>query len=144
MIAAEPAFSLQASRPEAFAPRLPDAGAIAGCALRFLLQELETWPKPGLVSHIDSGSHTDMDADTFRASAATIAPFFEDLVEAGARGSGMDRLRIIGLEAESVMLAATGGGNAHRGAIFDRPGDGQSGHSARSRAVRLFLASCSR
>ncbi len=40
------------------------------------------------------------------------------LAEAGARGCGMGRLRIIGLEAEAAMLAATAGVNTHRGAIF--------------------------
>ena len=40
------------------------------------------------------------------------------LADAGARGCGMGRLRIIGLEAEAAMLAATSGVNTHRGAIF--------------------------
>lgn len=39
------------------------AEVIACLAIRCLLRELETWPKPGLVSRIDSGSHSDMDAD---------------------------------------------------------------------------------
>ena len=87
-------------------------------AARALLLELETWPKPGLVSHVDSGSHADMDAATFRASAAAIEPYLRALAEAGAEGCGMGRLRVIGREAEAAMLAATGGINTHRGAIF--------------------------
>ncbi|MGU3662902.1 triphosphoribosyl-dephospho-CoA synthase MdcB [Methylobacterium sp. A49B] len=83
-----------------------------------LIAELETWPKPGLVSPVDSGSHDDMDAATLRASAAAIRPFFADLVVAGARGAAMPELRAIGLRAEAAMMAATGGVNAHRGAIF--------------------------
>jgi triphosphoribosyl-dephospho-CoA synthase len=83
-----------------------------------MLAELETWPKPGLVSHVDSGSHADMDAWTFRASVAAITPFFGRLTLAGAAASGMDGLRGIGLEAERAMLEATGGANTHRGAIF--------------------------
>jgi triphosphoribosyl-dephospho-CoA synthase len=83
-----------------------------------LLEELETWPKPGLVSHVDSGSHTDMDASTLRASATAITPFYYQLTVAGAAESGMNRLREIGLEAERAMLAATSGVNTHRGAIF--------------------------
>lgn len=79
---------------------------------------METWPKPGLVSHVDAGSHDDMDASTFRASARAIAPFLKALADAGADGAGMERLRIIGLEAEAAMLDATGGVNTHRGAIF--------------------------
>ena len=47
-----------------------NAEAIADSAVQCLLLELETWPKPGLVSHVDNGSHDDMDAGTFRRSAA--------------------------------------------------------------------------
>jgi triphosphoribosyl-dephospho-CoA synthase len=92
--------------------------SIAARAIECLLLELETWPKPGLVSHIDTGSHDDMDANTFRLSAAAIEPYFEALAEAGASGCGMAALRRIGLDAEAAMLAATGGINTHRGAIF--------------------------
>jgi triphosphoribosyl-dephospho-CoA synthase len=94
------------------------ADHVADTAQTALLAELETWPKPGLVSHVDSGSHTDMDASTLRASARAIAPFYYQLTVAGAAQSGMNGLREIGLEAEHAMLAATGGVNTHRGAIF--------------------------
>jgi triphosphoribosyl-dephospho-CoA synthase len=94
------------------------AAAIASMAVRCLLLELETWPKPGLVSHIDPGSHADMNARTFRRSAAAIHPYLHALAEAGGQGCGMGRFRIIGLEAEAVMFAATTGVNTHRGAIF--------------------------
>jgi len=95
-----------------------DVSAIGDSAARCLVMELETWPKPGLVSDIDSGSHDDMDAGTFRRSAAAIKPYFQDLADAAAQGCGMGRLRIIGLEAEGAMFAATSGVNTHRGAIF--------------------------
>ncbi|MGI4747760.1 MAG: triphosphoribosyl-dephospho-CoA synthase MdcB [Janthinobacterium lividum] len=95
-----------------------NAARVAGTAVAALVAELETWPKPGLVSHIDSGSHTDMTAATFRVSAAAIEPFFAGLVIAGAAGATMDGLRAIGVAAEQAMLAATDGVNTHRGAIF--------------------------
>ncbi|WP_313901491.1 triphosphoribosyl-dephospho-CoA synthase MdcB [Methylobacterium sp. J-070] len=91
---------------------------MAALAHDALIDELETWPKPGLVSPVDSGSHDDMDADTLRRSAAAIRPFFADLVAAGSRGAALTDLRAIGLAAEAAMMAATGGVNAHRGAIF--------------------------
>ena len=94
------------------------AEAIAAFAVRCLLLELETWPKPGLVSHIDPGSHADMNAGTFRRSAAAIQPYLHALAEAGAQGCCMGRLRVIGLDAEAAMLAATADVNTHRGAIF--------------------------
>jgi triphosphoribosyl-dephospho-CoA synthase len=53
------------------------ADAIAASAVECLLMELETWPKPGLVSHVDSGSHDDMDANTFRTSAVTLEPYHQ-------------------------------------------------------------------
>jgi triphosphoribosyl-dephospho-CoA synthase len=89
--------------------------ALAAAALR---DELATWPKPGLVSHIDAGSHGDMTARTFLASVEAIEPFFAELAFAGAAGSGMAELRAIGLEAEAAMLVATRGVNTHRGALF--------------------------
>ena len=57
-----------------------------------------------------------MDAGTFRAGAEALHPFFVALASAG--GTGMDELRGIGLLAEQAMMAATGGANTHRGAIF--------------------------
>ena len=91
---------------------------IAVEAQRALRLEIETFPKPGLVSHKDSGSHTDMDASTFHASTAALGPFFAELAAAGAEECPMSTLREIGLRAESAMLLATGGTNTHRGAIF--------------------------
>ena len=92
--------------------------AIAALAAAALLAELETYPKPGLVSLVDSGSHDDMNAGTFRRSIAAIAPFYARLALAGAAGAPLADLRAIGLDAEAAMLAATGGVNTHRGAIF--------------------------
>ena len=94
------------------------ASGLARQAHLALLLELRTWPKPGLVSHRDSGAHHDMDAALFRRSAKAIAPFFSDLAAAGADHVEMGRLREIGLEAEFAMMAATGNVNTHRGAIF--------------------------
>ncbi|KUY89690.1 MULTISPECIES: triphosphoribosyl-dephospho-CoA synthase MdcB [unclassified Burkholderia] len=95
-----------------------DAERIAELAERSLVLEIETYPKPGLVSHVDTGSHADMDAATFARSAAVLRPYFAELADAGARDAGMAVLRKIGLRAEHAMLAATGGVNTHRGAIF--------------------------
>ncbi|MDT8330812.1 triphosphoribosyl-dephospho-CoA synthase MdcB [Roseomonas gilardii] len=95
-----------------------EAARIGSLAAHCLVLEVETWPKPGLVSHLDNGSHTDMDADSFRRSAAAIEPFLTRLAIAGIEDATMPRLRAIGLEAERAMLLATGGVNTHRGAIF--------------------------
>jgi triphosphoribosyl-dephospho-CoA synthase len=110
-------------RPQVLPPRSMasvkrDAREIAAHAVDCLLQELETYPKPGLVSHIDAGSHTDMDADTLRRSATALGPYLCALAEAGAQDSDMGRLRVIGIEAEVAMLEVTAGVNTHRGAIF--------------------------
>jgi triphosphoribosyl-dephospho-CoA synthase len=91
---------------------------VAALAVACLARELATWPKPGLVSHVDAGSHADMDAGTFRRSAAALRPHLAALAEAGRAGAGMARLRAIGVAAEADMMAATGGVNTHRGAIF--------------------------
>jgi triphosphoribosyl-dephospho-CoA synthase len=100
------------------APSRSWSQSVATLAERSLLLEVDTWPKPGLVSGRDNGSHTDMDAATFRRSAAAIRPFLGQLVEAGMLNLDMPALRKIGLGAERAMLNATDGVNTHRGAIF--------------------------
>jgi triphosphoribosyl-dephospho-CoA synthase len=94
------------------------AERVAAMAEHSLLSEMSTFPKPGLVSDIDNGSHTDMNAAMFRRSAAAIRPFFRELVVAGVCNAEMSSLRRIGLRAERAMLEVTRGINTHRGAIF--------------------------
>jgi triphosphoribosyl-dephospho-CoA synthase len=91
---------------------------ISRTAINALHQELCAYPKPGLVSQIDSGSHEDMDAATFLCSMLSLQDYFFQIAAAGTRNAGFDELRCLGLEAESRMLQATRGINTHRGAIF--------------------------
>lgn len=90
---------------------------IAESAAHALREELETYPKPGLVSFVDCGSHPDMCADDFLASIAAITPTFARMAEAAEHATLTD-LQRIGLDAEAAMFAATKGRNTHRGAIF--------------------------
>ncbi|MGJ7915963.1 triphosphoribosyl-dephospho-CoA synthase MdcB [Massilia sp. LXY-6] len=91
---------------------------VARHAVRSLYQELALYPKPGLVSLVDTGSHDDMDASTFVRSLFSLRRYFLDIALAGAQGSKFETLRLLGIDAERRMLAATGGINTHRGAIF--------------------------
>jgi triphosphoribosyl-dephospho-CoA synthase len=96
----------------------PDAEIIVAAAIEAIHEELETYPKPGLVSYVDSGSHVDMDVKHFLNSIRTLPDYFQSIVEAGKRGAPMEELRQLGINAEQKMLAATSGVNTHRGAIF--------------------------
>ena len=96
-----------------FSPR-----RIRRLAVRALLAELATFPKPGLVSLVDAGSHDDMDAATFVRSARALRGYFRDVAAAGRDGAPFSRLRDLGSAAEAHMVRATGGVNTHRGAIF--------------------------
>jgi triphosphoribosyl-dephospho-CoA synthase len=91
---------------------------VARHAVRSLYQELVLYPKPGLVSLVDTGSHDDMDASTFVRSLFSLRRYFLDIALAGAQGAEFTVLRSLGIEAERRMLLATGGINTHRGAIF--------------------------
>jgi triphosphoribosyl-dephospho-CoA synthase len=90
-------------------------GALAAQALR---AELALDPKPGLVTPSRRGSHADMDHATFIASIAALEPYFVDCAALGAAGAGFAELRQRAIVAEAQMLAATGGVNTHKGAIF--------------------------
>ncbi|WP_426112579.1 triphosphoribosyl-dephospho-CoA synthase MdcB [Massilia sp. PWRC2] len=87
-------------------------------ALGALHAELLLYPKPGLVSLIDNGSHTDMNAATFMRSLFSLRHYFAAISRAGAAAAPFSVLRQLGQHAELRMLAATGGINTHRGAIF--------------------------
>ncbi|WP_052710271.1 triphosphoribosyl-dephospho-CoA synthase MdcB [Azospirillum thiophilum] len=99
-------------------PALPLAGAIGRAAVRALYAELALHPKPGLVSPLDSGSHDDMDMGTFLRSLFALRGYFRAIAAAGAEGADFPTLRELGITAERRMLAATGGVNTHRGAVF--------------------------
>lgn len=90
----------------------------AVCAIRSLHAELVLYPKPGLVSPVDNGSHDDMDAGLFMRSLFSLRHYFIRMAHAGAQAASFDALKQYGMQAERRMLAATNGINTHRGAIF--------------------------
>ena len=87
-------------------------------AVQSLFDELMLYPKPGLVSPVDNGSHSDMDAGTFLRSLFSLRHYFVRIARAGTDGATFGELKRLGIQAEEAMLAATGGINTHRGAIF--------------------------
>ena len=98
-------------------------GRLAAAALR---AEAILTPKPGLVDQRGSGAHDDMDLKMLLRSAAVLEPWFATLAQIAARAPGTPgaalhlrhELGRIGRQAEADMLAATGGVNTHRGALF--------------------------
>lgn len=101
-----------------------DRDTAGSLALRALMDEVCTTPKPGLVDRANSGSHRDMDIFTFTASASALAPYLRQCVAIGqdtrqlAPEETFRRLRKAGLQAEQAMFSATHGVNTHKGAIF--------------------------
>ena len=93
--------------------------SLAGSAVAALIQELESYPKPGLVSPRDSGAHTDMDHALMYQSAQALFHPFARIAAAGREACPFEFSLIpLGLAAEREMHRATGGVNTHRGAIF--------------------------
>jgi len=107
-------------REEALAAPVPDAHAqrVGRAAIAALYDELALAPKPGLVSFVDAGSHTDMDASTFVRSLFALRHYFARIAMLGAVRAPFAALEALGVAAEARMLAATGGINTHRGAVF--------------------------
>lgn len=99
-----------------------DAGQLAELARQALVAEVELTPKPGLVDRRGAGAHSDLSLDLMRQSAAAIAPYFEAMGDS-AQSMPFDlglrtEVAAIGRAAESAMLQATNGSNAHKGAIW--------------------------
>ncbi|WP_251969329.1 triphosphoribosyl-dephospho-CoA synthase [Sphaerotilus microaerophilus] len=106
--------------PAAAAHALPagQGTLVARAAVLALHDELALAPKPGLVSFADSGSHDDMDAQTFLRSLMALRGYFGAIHGLGAQGAPFAALERCGIAAEATMLQATQGINTHRGAIF--------------------------
>jgi triphosphoribosyl-dephospho-CoA synthase len=94
------------------------AREVARLAVRSLHEELCLYPKPGLVSLVDTGSHDDMDAATFMRSLFSLRHYFKKICLAGWDDAPFAQLKLLGIAAEAAMLKATRGVNTHRGAIF--------------------------
>ena len=100
------------------------ADLAASAAVRGLLYEVSTTPKPGLVDRNNSGSHSDMDFFTFLDSSASLIPWFREFFCLGwdhadeADEQIFERLRYAGQRAETAMFSATHGINTHKGLVF--------------------------
>jgi triphosphoribosyl-dephospho-CoA synthase len=100
----------------------PDAPAIADLAVTALLAEAELTPKPGLVDGRGPGAHADMTVGTLRDSATALRTAFAECASAAEELElGTDlraEIGVVGRVGEQTMLAATGGVNTHRGALW--------------------------
>ncbi len=99
------------------------ASIIGNLALKAMLTELDTYPKPGLVTPFSCGAHKDMDYALMKKSANAIAPYFNEICYNALMYDGevkdlLKTLRPIGLRAEKAMYEATSGINTHKGMIF--------------------------
>jgi triphosphoribosyl-dephospho-CoA synthase len=98
------------------------AERLAQLAVDALVDEAMLTPKPGLVDMRGSGAHTDLSWLLMCRSAYALQPAFRAMAEAGASLDDMNELRrrigAVGRDAEAAMMAATGGVNTHRGAIW--------------------------
>jgi triphosphoribosyl-dephospho-CoA synthase len=98
------------------------AAYLADMAVSALIHEATLTPKPGLVDLRGGGTHRDMDWAMLCHSARTLHPAFAAMADAGGTIAEPARLRErigqIGRDGEAAMLAATGGVNTHRGAIW--------------------------
>ncbi len=98
------------------------AGELAERAVRALILEALLTPKPALVDQRGPGAHRDLDlAKLLRSARALRDTFHRMALDAGTSTAGVllrERLGALGRCGERAMLEATGGSNAHRGAIW--------------------------
>ena len=102
------------SEAAALCPETTHPYLLAALADRALRMELDLPGKPGLVCPDSCGAHKDMDYATMLRGIEALRPFWSRM----ALVASAQELRQLGIEAEEAMLAATGGVNTHRGAIF--------------------------
>jgi triphosphoribosyl-dephospho-CoA synthase len=99
---------------------------LADLAVAALIDEVTLTPKPGLVDLRSRGAHRDLSWDLMCHSAWALHPTFLAMAQAGCRFASSanalltlrETIGAIGRRGEQAMLAATGGVNTHRGAIW--------------------------
>ena len=97
---------------------------VSELAKNALIDEVTSYPKPGLVDSKNNGAHVDMNIDTFIKSANALEEYFYKFAEYGKNTANIEEKeslpkgRLIGIEAERAMFEATGGINSHKGIIF--------------------------
>lgn len=110
------------TEPPAASPYSDLAMRLARFATDALIEEAHATPKPALVDRRGNGAHRDLSLAVMERSAYALEPTFAALARAsqGKRPSAALRadLAAIGRNGESVMMHATQGSNAHRGAIW--------------------------
>jgi len=92
-------------------------------AQKATLLEVSLTPKPGLVDFNDSGSHSDMNFNTFMVSSAAISVYWRELAGLGfykysQLSEVLPEIREIGLKAEMKMFGQTNNVNTQKGLIF--------------------------
>ena len=102
------------SEAAALCPETTHPYLLSALADRALRMELDLPGKPGLVCPDSCGAHKDMDYGTMLRGIEALRPFWSRM----ALAASAEELQQLGIEAESAMMAATGGVNTHRGAIF--------------------------
>lgn len=95
---------------------------LAQLAVDALIAEADLTPKPALVDGRGPGAHKDLTLDLLLRSANALQPCFQQIAAAASNAEPSqelrERLASIGRRGEETMYAATGGSNAHRGAIW--------------------------
>ncbi len=96
--------------------------SLAQTAIQALIAEARLTPKPALVDGRGNGAHRDLSLALLVRSAHALRRTFEEVAVA-CRNAALDialreRLGAIGRSGERRMLAATGGVNTHRGALW--------------------------
>ena len=93
-------------------------------ALKALLYEVVTLPKPGLVDPLDHTTHPDMDIYRFIDSILSLENYFNYCANVSSNFKGnnltylFNKIRQAGIQAEKDMFIATNNVNTHKGAIF--------------------------
>lgn len=98
------------------------AAKLAEIATQSLLDEARLSPKPGLVDSRGSGAHSDLTLSLMEHSAHSLTPTFHALaLHCWLRFPDIalrQEVGRLGRKGEQAMMAATGGINTHRGAIW--------------------------